>query len=467
MLKGRTVAIKDNISVGGLPTVIGTFPQLVSKTSQYPISPIDASVVSRVLEAGGRVIGTAVCESYSASPLSFTSSTGPVQNAWAHGMTAGGSSSGCGALLGASVVRKERGEKSVVDMAIGGDQGGSIRIPAAYNGIYGMKATHGLIPYTGVASLSPMVDHVGPMACNLQDIAILLQVLAGYDGIDSRMTPETPLLSQVKDYPTILSDFLNGPLKDKEKLGTPFKVGLLKESFSIAGMSDQVRDIVRKSAQKFFTAGGAEVVDISVPLHKEGPAIWTAATRATMADWACASKTPGFLSYVSPHVNLRWPPDQEMYELLTATNPSIMNLIFSSTFLKEKWGPQVEAKAHRKVYELRAAYDKALQEVDVLITPTAPTVAMPHPQLTNPDGTRTAIMERAKVAVGIVANTASFNVTGHPAMSVPCGFGTYQDGEIDKLLPVGMQIIAKRWDEETLLKVAAVFDAGRSVGNVV
>jgi amidase len=232
-------------------------------------------------------------------------------------------------------------------------------------------------------------------------------------------------------------------------------------------MSDQVRDIVRKSAQKFFTAGGAEVVDISVPLHKEGPAIWTAATRATMADWACASKTPGFLSYVSPHVNLRWPPDQEMYELLTATNPSIMNLIFSSTFLKEKWGPQVEAKAHRKVYELRAAYDKALQEVDVLITPTAPTVAMPHPQLTNPDGTRTAIMERAKVAVGIVANTASFNVTGHPAMSVPCGFGTYQDGEIHKLLPVGMQIIAKRWDEETLLKVAAVFDAGRSVGNVV
>lgn len=464
LLKGRTVAFKDNISVGGLPTVIGTFPQLVSKTSEYPISPIDASVVSRVLEAGGRVIGTAVCEMYSASPLSFTSSTGPVQNPWARGMTAGGSSSGCGALLGANICAKERGEKfgDAVDMAIGGDQGGSIRIPAAYNGIYGMKATHGLIPYSGVASLSPMVDHIGPMACNLQDIAILLQVLAGYDSIDSRMTPETPLRNQVKDYPTILSDFLNRPLKVEEKLGTPFKVGLLKESFSVIGTSDQVRDIVQESARKFFAAGGAEVVDVSVPLHLEGPEIWTAATRATMADWACASQTPGYLSYVSPHVSLRWPPDQEMYELLTATNPSIMNLIFSAAFLKEKWGPQVEAKAHRRVYELRAEYDKALREVDVLITPTAPTVAMPHPQLKTRDGIRTSIMEKAKVAVGIVGNTAPFNVTGHPAMSVPCGFGTYQDGEIEKLLPVGMQIIAKRWDEETLLKVAAVFEAGRS-----
>jgi amidase len=293
-------------------------------------------------------------------------------------------------------------------------------------------------------------------------------VLAGYDGIDSRMTPETPLRSQVKDYPTILSDFLNRPLKTEEKLGTPFKVGLLTESFSVSGMSDQVRDIVQESARKCFAAGGAEVVDISVPLHKEGPAIWTAATRATMADWACASQMPEYLSYVSPHVNLRWPPDQEMYELLTATNPSIMNLIFSAAFLKERWEPQLEAKAHRKVYELRAEYDKALQEVDVLITPTVPTVAMPHPQLTTPDGIRTSIMEKAKVAVGIVANTASFNVTGHPAMSVPSGFGTYKDGKMDnKLLPVGMQIIAKRWDEETLLKMAAVFEAGRSVGNAV
>jgi amidase len=469
LLKGRTIAIKDNISVGGLPTVFGTVPQLLSRKSQYPISPIDASVVSRVLEAGGRVIGTAVCEAYSASPLSFSSSTGPVHNAWAHGMTAGGSSSGCAALLGANVVMKERGDNlgDAVDMALGGDQGGSIRIPAAYNGIYGMKATYGLIPFTGVATLSPMLDHVGPMACNLQDIATLLQVLAGYDGIDSRMTPETPLRSQVKDYPTILSDFLSRPLKPEEKLGTPFKVGLLKESFSVIGMSDQVRDIVQESARKYFSAGGAEVVDISVPLHKEGPAIWTAATRASMADWACAGFLPGYLTYVSPHVSLRWPPDQEMYELFTAANPSIMNMIFSSIFLKEKWGPQVEAKAHRKVFELRAAYDEALQHVDVLITPTIPSVAMPHPQLTTPDGMRTTIMEKAKVAIGIVANAAPFNVTGHPAMSVPCGFGTYHDDQMDKSLPVGMQIIAKRWDEETILKVAAVFDAGRGVGNVM
>ena len=87
-----------------------------------------------------------------------------------------------------------------VDLAIGGDQGGSIRLPASYSGIYGLKATHGLIPYTGIAGLNPMIDHTGPMARTVEDCALLLGVLAGYDGIDHRMTPETPLRSQVPDY---------------------------------------------------------------------------------------------------------------------------------------------------------------------------------------------------------------------------------------------------------------------------
>jgi amidase len=152
-----------------------------------------------------------------------------------------------------------------------------------------------------------------------------------------------------------------------------------------------------------------------------------------------------------------------MYELMTATNPSIMNLIFSSSYLKESYGPQIEAKGHRKAFELRAAYDKALENVDVLITPTAPTIAMPHPRTSASDGVRIDIMARAQVAVGVVANTCAFNVTGHPALSVPCGFGSVQVEGVEKKLPVGMQIIAKRFDEETLLQAAAVFEAGRNM----
>lgn len=115
---------------------------------------VDASVVTRILEAGGTVLGKAVCENLSLWGLSDSSATGPISNVYAEGYSAGGSSSGSGVLVA-------RGD---VDLAIGGDQGGSIRIPAAKNGIVGMKPTHGLVPYTGVVSLEPTLDHVGPMS---------------------------------------------------------------------------------------------------------------------------------------------------------------------------------------------------------------------------------------------------------------------------------------------------------------
>ncbi|KAL4778729.1 putative amidase [Aspergillus varians] len=449
LLQGQTVAIKDNISVGGLPTTVGAFATLLSteQDPQFPISPIDATVVKRVLEAGGIIEGTATCEMYSAAPISCTSATGPVHNPWKHGYTSGGSSSGCGSLMGMNAVDPAHRDAALgkrADLAIGGDQGGSIRIPASYNGIYGMKPTHGLIPYTGAVTLTPMIDHLGPMASTLNGIALMLQVLAGYDGIDTRMTPESPLRSSVPDYPALLAGV-------QASDGPKLRVGILRESFDVPNQDPQVRECVYNAATKFFTAVGATVTDVSIPVHTQGPMLWTAATRTSMSDWSCQSQTPGILSYGPPHVQLRWPPDQEMYDLLTAKNPSIMNLIFSSAYLKEQNGSTARvAKAHRKVFELRQAYDDALAQVDVLITPTTPTVAFAHPE---------SLSERVKAAVGIVANTCSFNLTGHPAMSVPCGFG----GE-EQNLPVGMQIISRRWGEETVLRAAALFEMGRLSG---
>ena len=110
-------------------------------------------LVTRILDAGGTIVGKAHCEYFCLSGGSHTSALGPVQNPYKHGYSAGGSSSGCGALVGA-------GE---VEMAIGGDQGGSIRMPACYSGCYGMKATHGLVPYTGVMPIEATIDHAGPM----------------------------------------------------------------------------------------------------------------------------------------------------------------------------------------------------------------------------------------------------------------------------------------------------------------
>jgi amidase len=464
ILQGRSIAIKDNMSVGGLPLTVGTFPQLTSPNRTYPISPIDATIVSRVLQAGAKIIGTSTCENYSCTPLSYTSASGPVHNPWLFNHTVGGSSSGNAAMLSLGLARNagvpgldDAGDS--IELALGGDQGGSIRLPASFTGVYGLKPTIGLVPYTGIASLHPLIDHCGPMATNLMDIARLLSVIAGYDGLDPRMTPESPLRENVRDYAAELSSFIGRKLSSGDKLGTGMRIGLLTESFVAPGMSDAVKTTVHAAASTCFAASGATIREISVPLHLLGPAIWTAATRGSMAELAVKGAPPDLLSHTMPHWQPRWPPDQEMYDLLTRTNPAVVNLLFWGTFTKDKYSAAVSAKAHRHVLELRAAYDKALEEVDVLITPTAPTVASKHADLRPEAEGGSGVMDKIRLAVGAISNTCPFNATGHPAMSVPCGWGE-ADGEAGKKLPIGMQIIGKKWDEMSVLKAAAAFEDG-------
>ena len=129
----------------------------------------DATIVTRILDAGGTIIGKTHCEYFCFSGGSHTNATGPVHNPHKMGYSSGGSSSGSGVVVAT-------GE---ADMAIGGDQGGSIRIPASFCGIYGMKGTHGLVPYTGVMPIEITIDHTGPMTRNVRDNALLLEVLAG------------------------------------------------------------------------------------------------------------------------------------------------------------------------------------------------------------------------------------------------------------------------------------------------
>lgn len=167
-LRGKNVAFKDNIMVAGVPMMNG------SATLEGHVPDADASVVTRVLDAGGIVAGKAHSEYFCTSGGSHTNATGPIHNPHRHGHAAGGSSSGCGALVAA-------GE---VDMAVGTDHGGSCRIPAAFCGIVGMKPTFGLVPYTGAMPIDMTIDYIGPMTRDVADNARLLAVLAGADGID-------------------------------------------------------------------------------------------------------------------------------------------------------------------------------------------------------------------------------------------------------------------------------------------
>ncbi|KAF2025553.1 amidase signature enzyme [Setomelanomma holmii] len=468
-LKDRTIAVKDNVSIAGVPLTGGTYPELLTGKSEYPLPEIDAVVVKRVLESGGTVKGSANCEHFSMSPLSFTSASGPVHNAWLRGYTTGGSSSGCAAIVAASKVKAWRKQYSLqrsdpelgqsVDMAIGGDQGGSIRIPAAYAGIYGLKPTHGLIPYTGILSLLPMIDHTGPMTSTLEDNALLLSVLAGYDGIDPRCTPETPLRPNVPDYLGLLEEWKASKTAKSEwtpeSAGKGLRVAFVKEGLEVLGLSPEVKSIVEEAVAQ-FKAAGADVEEVSIPMHTLGPAIWTVISRPFIVSSGLENRVTPMLQYAMPDVT---PPrfDQKAFDVLNKHNPAVVNMFFNSTFMNEKPDANVTlAKAMGHVQQLRDAYDEVLANFDVLLTPVNPRVGSKHPDLS------ADVEAKMEPAIGATLNTCQFNVTGHPALSMPAGWGKAPDGP--GMLPVGMQLVAKRYDEVSIFKAAAAWEvAGKGL----
>jgi amidase len=426
-LSGRTVAVKDNVSIASVPLTGGTFPELLTGKSEYPIPNIDAVVVKRVLKSGGTIKGSANCEHFSMSPLSFTSASGPVHNAWLRGYTTGGSSSGCGAVVAASQVRAWRKKNGLepnaeelgesVDMAIGGDQGGSIRIPAAYAGIYGLKPTHGLIPYTGIISLLPLIDHTGPMTTTLEDNALLLSILAGYDGIDPRCTPETPLRQNVPDYLALLGEWKSAKKASREwtasSAGKGLRVAVLKEGLEVLGLSEEVKNVIEAAAAQ-FRAIGAEVEEVSIPMHVLGPAIWTVISRPFIASNGLENRVTPLLQYAMPDIT---PPpfDQRAFDILNKHNPAVVNMFFNSAFMNEKPDANaVLAKAMGHVQQLRDAYDEVLRDFDVLLTPANPRAGSKHPDL---DADAGAKMEPA---IGATLNTCQFNVTGRKCVRHQC-----------------------------------------------
>ncbi|XP_030829249.1 uncharacterized protein LOC100889766, partial [Strongylocentrotus purpuratus] len=245
-LSGKRIAIKDSIAVAGIPMTIG-----FSGLEGY-VPDFDATVVTWVLDEGGIILGKATCEELCNSANSYTSGTGPVTNPLNPRHCAGGSSSGCAVLVATNEV----------DMAIGGDQGGSVRIPASWCGLVGLKATFGLIPYTGALSGEFVVDHLGPMARTVKDCALLLEVIAGYDnGNDARQPNDlkTPSYSQQLE-----------ELDPKS-----IRMAVLKEGFGSPGSDPEVDRLVRETIDTFASSSGAHVQEVSIPLHKSSIAIGT------------------------------------------------------------------------------------------------------------------------------------------------------------------------------------------------
>jgi amidase len=409
-LAGKTVVLKDNVCLSGVPMMNG------ASTLEGYMPDIDATIVTRILDAGGTIVGKAHCEYFCFSGGSHTNATGPVRNPYKMDYSAGGSSSGSAALLAA-------GE---VDMAIGGDQGGSIRIPAAYCGVYGMKATHGLVPYTGVMPIEITLDHTGPMTRNVADNALLLEVLAGEDGLDPRQ-----YAPKVAPY----TKSLDGGVKD-------LKIGVVKEGFGLPNSERDV-DAKVKQAAGVFRDLGANVPEVSVPMHALGSAIWSSialegATELMMRGNAMGTNWRGLYTTSLLDAHSQWKHRAD--ELADTLK---ISMLLGHYFIKHYRG-HYYAKAQNLSRKLRAAYNTVLGQHDLLLMPTLPLKATPLPPA---DAPRELYIQRA---FEMLANTAPFDTTGHPAMSIPCGMG---DG-----LPVGLMLIGKHFDEPTIYRAAAAFE---------
>ncbi|XP_022805655.1 uncharacterized protein LOC111342803 isoform X2 [Stylophora pistillata] len=391
-LHGKTIAIKDCICVAGVPMMMG------SQILEGYIPDVDATVVTRILDAGGHITGKAVCENLCNSGGSFNAATGPVVHPLDETRMTGGSSSGCAALV----------TGGHVDMAVGADQGGSVRNPAGRCGIVGLKPTLGLIPYTGVVPMEFSLDHVGLMARTVHDVALLLEVTAGSDdGLDYRQPH-----------------------------------GLRPETYVNQSEPD-VDECIKKAAKRLATETRATLQDVSVPMHLDATVIYDAFTEGGLwpnrffetNGYQVTSLQKWFAQGLKTRAN-----DLSADYKVTA---------IKGRYLQSNYNDEFYFKARNLAWKLREVFDEVLTKVDVLIMPTNPKKARPLPP------PNISLREYMTCCSENYINTCTFNMTGHPALSINAGVS---DG-----LPVGMMIVGRKFDEATVLNVGYAYEKIRKM----
>jgi amidase len=412
-LAGRRVAIKDNIEVAGLPMMNG------SATVEGYVPRRDATVVTRVLDAGATITGKSVCEDLCFSGGSHTSKTGPVRNPWDPTKSAGGSSTGSAALVAAGHV----------DLALGGDQGGSVRIPSAFCGIVGHKPTHGLVPYTGAFPIENTLDHLGPMARTVRDAALLLGVLAGRDGLDPRQRTDPPA---------------GGYLAGLDAGVAGLRIAVVEEGFGLPGLSQPGVDETVRAAVGTLEGAGAAVSKISLPWHRDGLHVWNViatdgATNQMIDGNGYGMNVPGLYD---PELIAHYA--QGRREHAAELSESVKVTMLLGRYAIDRYDGRHYAMARNLALDLAAAYDAALDGADVLVMPTLPIVASTIPAA---DASREEKLARS---LEMIPNTAPFDVSGHPATSVPAGLS---DG-----LPVGLMIVGRRGADGMCLRVARAYE---------
>ena len=412
-LAGKSIGTKDTICIAGIPITCA------SRLLYDYVPDIDATIVIRILKAGGHITAILNTDDFAFSGGGHTSTYGVGLNPANKKHAAGGSS--CGSAIAPAT--------GLVDIALGGDQGGSIRIPAAWSGIVGLKPTHGLVPYTGIVGFDQTIDHIGPMARKVEDVALMLQVIAGKD--DTCVDPRQPDKIRVPRY----SDALTGKIKG-------MKIAVVKEGFGTPESTPAV-DTAVKAAAKFLGGLGAKVKQISVPAHRKVVPIWN-----------CIAIEGGIDSFYHGHAayqNKGWYNPRLMSAMSRAIkthghdfSPTAKLGALVGHYMREYYDGVFYGRAQNQSRALNEAYDKVFEEFDLVLMPTTPQTAHVVPPM--PEVDRTAHISQA---LNMVRNTATFDLTGHPSITVPC--------RDVKGLPVGLMLTGAHFDESAILRAAHAY----------
>jgi len=408
-LAGMTVGLKDNISLAGVPTTNG------SRIASY--TPVhDAVVVERILAAGGTIVGKLNMDDLGASGLGETSAFGPARNPVDPSRSAGGSSGGSGSAVAA-------GE---VDLALGVDQGGSGRIPAAFCGVVAAKGTHGLVPSWGITHIDHTIDFVTPLARTVEGAALLLEVVAGGDWRDAQW---------------VRADPAGGRYTAARHAGVAgLRFAVLVESADPEVCDPAVLTNLDVAAEA-LRGQGAEVGRVSIPLWRDGLAMFLPYIGHLFADtFRSEGQGAGHLGVYDVHA-------LEAYARMRRTDgavlpPQIKAWLLADRHVHERWAGVPYARLHNARIALRRDVTAALEDWDLLLTPTLPLTA---PELLTGEASFAEVSGRT--AARLCFNTAPLNLTGHPALSIPSGV----DGDG---LPTAVQIVGSHFHEATAFRAA-------------
>ncbi len=407
MLAGIPIGIKDNMCIKGIPTTCA------SRILENFVPPYESTVTQKLKDGGAVMVGKTNLDEFAMGSSCETSSYQLTANPWDLSRVPGGSSGGSAAAVAAS--------ECVV--AIGSDTGGSIRLPASFCGIVGMKPTYGLVSRYGLVAYASSLDQIGPFGRSVEDAAILLNAIAGYDPNDS-----TSLKLEIPDY----TKSLQPDLKSKG-----LKIGIIKETFG-EGLDPVIAKTVQQAIDQLKSLG-ADVQEISCPRFRYGlPAYYIIAPSEASANLA---------RYDGVKYGFRTPEAENLLEMYKKTRAAgfgaeVKRRIMLGTYaLSAGYYDAYYLKAQKVRTLIKQDFEQAFEKVDVLVCPTAPTP---------PFKAGEKISDPLTMYLSDLM-TIPVNLSGLPGMSIPCGFD-------DQGLPIGMQLIGKVLGEEQVFQVAYAYE---------